>query len=451
VNKEKFKNYVFNNELLTYESHIHGFSDKVFAEYDKKSEEKNLRSKIENLMNAKVVNHTENKAAFHPQYRKKDNKFGGRDELSPSSLSRLNSKLMAKDIREANVIVLAIGGSYEGPKLLLESINQHDFNCVDSKVNYLFITGSDPNEFVSKTQSLNPKDTIFIVASKSFKTDETIESLKLALEWSIDATYFIAITSNINEPLRYGIGVKNKGDIIDFDNEVGGRYSIWSPIGQFISDFNEFNEFLDGGSKADEDLLKPLPNDYLDFIKYLAFSDIWQNNSQGKNIRAVLSYIWNMRSFPDYIQQLEMESLGKQANPTSGFRTTGQIIFGGYGPTAQHSYFQLLHQGTQEICADIIASKENLKSLSYAQAITQSKLLSTGAKDLKEEEKINGNIPVNLFLLKKADPFSIGYLLASWEHRVFITSVMLGINPFDQFGVSAGKIYTKKHLDENGG
>ena len=109
MNKEKFKNYVFNNELLTYESHIHGFSDKVFAEYDKKSEEKNLRSKIENLMNAKVVNHTENKAAFHPQYRKKDNKFGGRDGLSPSSLSRLNSKLMAKDIREANVIVLAIG------------------------------------------------------------------------------------------------------------------------------------------------------------------------------------------------------------------------------------------------------------------------------------------------------------------------------------------------------
>ena len=135
MNKKKSKNYVFENDLLMYESHIHGFSDKVIAEYDDKSEEKNLRSKIEDLMNAKVVNHSENQAAFHPQYRKKDNRFGGRDGLSPSSLGQLNSKLMAKGIREANVIVLAIGGSYEGPKLLLESINQPDFNCLDSKVN----------------------------------------------------------------------------------------------------------------------------------------------------------------------------------------------------------------------------------------------------------------------------------------------------------------------------
>jgi len=268
VNRKKSKNYVFENDILIYESHIHGFSDELFAEYDDKSEENNLKSKIEDLMNCRVVNHSENQAASHPQYRKKED----RDGLSPSSLGRLNSKLMAKGIREANVIVLAIGGSYEGPKLLLESMNQHDFNCLDSKVNYLFITGSDPDEFISKTQSLNPKDTIFIVASKSFTTDETLESLKQALEWSIDATYFIAITSNINEPLKYGIGLENKGDIISFDIEVGGRYSIWSPIGEFICDYNSFNDFLDGGSKADEDLLKSLPNEYLDFLKYLAFS-----------------------------------------------------------------------------------------------------------------------------------------------------------------------------------
>ena len=183
----------------------------------------------------------------------------------------------------------------------------------------------------------------------------------------------------------------------------------------------------------------------------MAFSDIWQNNSQGKNTRAVLSYIWSLRSFPDYVQQLEMESLGKPSNSNSQFRNTGQIIFGGYGPTAQHSYFQLLHQGTQEICADIIASKEDSHNLAYAQAITQSKLLSNGTEDLNELEKINGNIPVNLFLIKKVDPFTIGYLIATWEHRVYITAVMLGINPFDQFGVSAGKIFTKKYLKENGG
>ena len=146
-----------------------------------------------------------------------------------------------------------------------------------------------------------------------------------------------------------------------------------------------------------------------------------------------------------------MESLGKHPNKNSEFNATGQIILGGYGPRAQHSYFQLLHQGTQNICADILAVNEDPSSLAYAQAITQTKLLSSGADDLLEEsEKINGDVPVNLFLLKKLDPFTLGYLIATWEHRTYITAVMLGINPFDQFGVSAGKIYTKKFLQGHG-
>ena len=193
-------------------------------------------------------------------------------------------------------------------------------------------------------------------------------------------------------------------------------------------------------------------SDYLNFIKTLSFSDIWFNNFDDKNTRAILSYSWKLRSFANYAQQLEMESLGKHPNQNSEYKNTGQIIFGGYGPTAQHSYFQLMHQGTQNICADIIASKEDTKSLAYAQAITQTKLLSTGTEGiLSEEEKINGNIPTNLFLLNKIDSYTLGYLIATWEHRTFVSSVMLEINPFDQFGVSAGKIFTKKYLEDNGG
>ena len=115
---------------------------------------------------------------------------------------------------------------------------------------------------------------------------------------------------------------------------------------------------------------------YQKFIKILAFSDLWFSNFKNKKNRIILSYNWKLRSLTNYIQQLEMESLGKQASKTSEFQKTGQIIFGGYGPTAQHSYFQLLHQGTQKICADIVASNEDKKSLAFAQAITQSKLLS---------------------------------------------------------------------------
>ena len=146
-----------------------------------------------------------------------------------------------------------------------------------------------------------------------------------------------------------------------------------------------------------------------------------------------------------------MESLGKRASKSSEFKKTGQIIFGGYGPTAQHSYFQLMHQGTQHICADIIVSNEDNKCLTYAQAITQSNLLSRGVKDLTGHEKINGDVPTNLFKINKSGFYELGYLIATWEHRVFITAAMLGINPFDQFGVSAGKIFTKKYLKKNGG
>ena len=437
MNKE-LKNYFFDNKLLRYESNIYRFDNKLFDEFDKKSEKLGLRSKIEDLMTLKVVNNTESKAASHPQFRKKNSKSYS---ISPSSLNLLSIKCNSKNITNLNVVVLGIGGSYEGPKLLIEFFGQQVLG--DKKVNFQFITGSDINEFINKTNSLDPKETIFIVSSKSFSTDETIESLKQAIKWSIDTSYFIAITSNADEPLKYGI---ERDDIVSLDDEVGGRYSIWSQIAEFTIDKDSFNDFLRGGNKADEDLQKTTNDEYLNFVKYLAYSDIWLNNSEGKNIRAILSYIWKLRSFPNYVQQLEMESLGNPANKNSEFKNTGQVIFGGYGPTAQHSYFQLLHQGTQEICADIILSKEDSKSLVYAQAITQAKLLSNGLEDLKKEETINGNVPVNLFILKKTDAFTLGYLIATWEHRTFIASAMLGINPFDQFGVNAGKIYTKKYL-----
>ena len=264
----------------------------------------------------------------------------------------------------------------------------------------------------------------------------------MALDWSPGIDHFIAITANPNEAKKYGFD----NNIVSFDKEIGGRYSIWSPIAELpLIEELPYELFLKGGHQADKDILED--EDYIKFIKRLSFSDIWNNNIKDKNIRAVLSYIWSFRSLSDYIQQLEMESLGKQPNQESEYKKTGQVIFGGYGPTAQHSYFQLLHQGTQSLCADIITSKEDPNNLAYAQSITQSKLLSEGANDLKQEERINGNVSVNLFILNKADPYTLGYLIALWEHRTFISASMLGINPFDQFGVIAGKIYTKRYID----
>ena len=427
--QKNLTDYIFKNDVLNYESHLNGFTDSILQSFDSKSKELNLESKIDDLLTGKIINLSENQAAWHPKYRRK---FGS---IPPKKENKSKHK---------NVITLGIGGSFEGPKLLIESL--HDSN---SDINHIFITGSDAYEFKDKVNNLNPDETIVIVSSKSFTTDETLETLKEAIKWSSNMKNFIAITANKEEAAKYNIE-----EIIEFDKEIGGRYSIWSDINlpALYSPKSNFDPklFLKGGHQADLDIQNN--SDYLNFIKILSFSDIWFNNFAGKNTRAILSYSWKLRSFANYAQQLEMESLGKHPNQNSEYKNTGQIIFGGYGPTAQHSYFQLMHQGTQNICADIIASKEDTKSLAYAQAITQTKLLSFGAEDLlKEEEEINGNIPTNLFLLNKIDSYTLGYLIATWEHRTIVSSVMLEINPFDQFGVSAGKIFTKKYIEDNGG
>jgi len=448
MNSEKTSNYKFENDFLHYKSFIKGFFDKDFKEFDEAAKKIGLTKKIDDLISGKIVNNTENQSALHPQYR-------SYDENNKSSKSIIDAEFKAlkffnsrwnecKDngYKTINIITLGIGGSFEGPKLLLQSLNNPISSSIlcSNEVKYKFITGSDPNEFDQEINLLDPANTFFIVSSKSFTTDETIENLKKAFEWSGNKKNFIAITANPNKVKKFGIK-----DVISFEEEIGGRYSIWSPVTQFHLCGEKRKSFLKGGHKADIDILEN--NEYINFIKRISFTDIYLNN-KGKNVRAVLSYIWNLRSLPAYFQQLEMESLGKQPSPKSNYNQTGQIIFGGYGPTAQHSYFQLLHQGTQEICADIISTSDDEKSLSVAQAMTQSKLLANGENDihLKNEFKINGNVPVNLFLMKKFNAFNLGYLIATWEHRTFVTATMLDINPFDQFGVNAAKIYTKQYL-----
>ena len=461
MNKEESNKYIFENHILSFESNINEFTSKIYEEFNFIAEEADLTTMIKKLIGGHIVNQTENQAALHPKYRmfqaKEEGPIPNNLHEAPKIAKNFydkwkkQSEICKKD-QKINIFTLGIGGSYEGPKLLLECFN-NPFGFSDKekiKFNFDFITGSDPKEFHTKTKDLDPKNTFFIVSSKSFNTDETIESLIQAQNWSLCNSHFIAITSNPEKAKRYGIQ-----QVITFDKEIGGRYSIWSPITQFhlyddnsAKNFDNQNEmrknFFKGGLQADSDIISN--QNYQEFVKRLSFSDIWLNNTKGVNTRAILSYDWNLRSLPDYFQQLEMESLGKQTNSKCEFKKTGQIIFGGFGPTAHHSYFQLLHQGTQNISADMIASKEDVKSLAYAQAITQSKLFSDGVEDLKKAESINSNIPVNLFLLNKLDPYSLGYLITTWEYRVYITAIILNINPFDQFGVNAGKIYTKKYL-----
>ncbi len=430
--------YNFENNILKYESYLHGFSPEIFEKFDLISKELKLNSKINDLLEGNIVNQSEDRAAWHPKYRRNGPKNSYK--VLEKCINKLLNKTDLKDgdIKKINIFFIGIGGSYEGPKLL----NQISGATFTKNFNFNFITGSDPAEFKYKTFNAIPEHSVFIICSKSFTTDETIDLLNKALKWSRNNSEFIAVTANPKKAKEHKIS-----NIIEFDNEIGGRYSIWSQIGELSTTQDVFKDFLLGGFQSDHDLQND--ESYLRFVKTLSYSDIWLNNKINKNVRSVLSYIWEFRTFSDYVQQLEMESLGKRPSEESQFTNTGQIVFGGYGPRAQHSYFQLLHQGTQDVCADIIATREDENVLSYAQAVTQAKLLSQGTEDIvQKEEKVNGNVPLNLFLINKADPYTLGYLIASWEHRTFITATMLQINPFDQFGVNAGKIYTKKYLSE---
>tara|TARA_Y100001970_G_C14249087_1_gene870437 strand:- start:14 stop:1333 length:1320 start_codon:yes stop_codon:yes gene_type:complete len=439
VNKKNPANYIFENDRVNFKSYLSEFSSELFEEFDLRAKKIGLDSKIEDLFNGEKVNYTEGLAALHPRCREKYVP----DEFNSSLGDEKERELWNIFFDTKNIVVIGIGGSLEGPKMLIEFLASSD-----PVKNFFFITGSDDAEFSSKTAGLNPDDTIFFVSSKSFTTEETLANLRDAISWSGDIERFVAITANASEAKKYNI--KN---IIEIDQEIGGRYSIWSDISIVPKWYSpeDFDAFMEGGKQADIDL--KTDESYKKFVKRLAYSDIWHHNFKNKNTRAVLSYIWNFRSFPNYIQQLEMESLGKQPSLDSEFKKTGQIIFGGYGPTAQHSYFQLLHQGTQDVCVDIVMGSPDRRAkehqtLAHAQAITQSKLFSSELESaLKEEENINGNIPTNLFEIDSGDLYALGYLIATWEHRTYITAMMLGINPFDQFGVIAGKQAVKKFLD----
>jgi len=460
LQKETFditnKNYelFFETKALTYKSLLSGFNQKIFDLFNFHFHSLDVNQGIQDLFIGKKINVTENQSALHHVYRdvfskNPNKKFSGeiinsyKDSIY--ECIKLKSLLKARGIK--NIVTIGIGGSFEGPKLLIETLTASD----KREFNHIFLTGPDVTEFKELIKPLNQEETFFIVSSKSFSTDEILQSISLSKEWSsIKCNFddhFIAVTSQPEKAKEIGFSNHN---IIQFPNEIGGRYSMWSPISlpAILELGEEFIDFLKGGAEADNQLLEDIS--YQEFIKTLSFSDIWYNNFINKGTRVLLMYSWKMRFFKDYAQQLEMESIGKQPNINSIFSKTGQVIFGGFGSTAQHSYFQLLHQGTASACADIFTIADNQKTneLLFAQSQAQSNLLANGASsDLQDFEKVNGNIPTNLFTLTSLNSYNLGYLIATWEHRTFITSQMLEINPFDQYGVSAGKIFTKKYID----
>ncbi|MDA9964390.1 hypothetical protein N9D94_01140 [Gammaproteobacteria bacterium] len=428
--------FKFESEFLNYHPYLKNFSSQHYKIFDELAFKLDLQGSIDDLFAGEVVNKTENRPALHHKYRINQ-------QLQEFNFKKITEPFI-KRIKKGgfkNIITFGIGGSYEGPKLLQEFTNKQSL-----KLNYYFVSGPDRDEFDSILKPLRGQKNFYIFSSKSLSTDETLSCLKW-LGKERDLTNSIVITANSGKANTLGF---SENCIVPFPETVGGRYSIWSPISLSAAIENNFSTFLKGGLSADKMMLGASREDlkYQKFIKILAFSDLWFSNFKNKKNRVVLSYNWKLRSLANYIQQLEMESLGKPANPRSIFKQTGQSVFGGFGSTAQHSYFQLLHQGTASFCADIIYSDSTNSPLSSAQAKGQASLLSSnfdGSSNILE--KTNSNSPVNLFHINKPSLEGLGFLIASWEHRVFITACMLQINPFDQYGVAAGKLIAKKFIN----
>ena len=441
-NKESSLEIDFSNDCLSIKANAFGFSKSVVSEFNSLYSFLEIDESLSNFFLKKIVNPSENQAALHWELRTPDN-FSQNSLLNRAK--NLKKDLLNKNIK--NIITLAIGGSYEAPKLLIESLT----NLSSRKFNHFFVSGSDPDELKECLALCEAKETIFIVSSKSMGTIETMQNYKFATEWlskenkiSNDEllNHFFAVSANEQESKNLGFLEEN---IFIFPKEIGGRYSIWSSISlpALLEIESEFENFLAGAYKSDKDLKEN--SKYLDIIKTLSFVDIWNSNFQDIPNRVILSYVWKLRSITDYLQQLEMESLGKKPSKESIFSRTGQTIYGGFGPKAQHSYFQMLHQGTSSTSIDMIYVKnKNKKKLIDFQVEAQSSLFSNFYEEFKNTEiEVNSNISVNLFELKELTAFNLGFLLASWEHKVFVTAQMLQINPFDQFGVEAGKTLTK--------
>ena len=432
--KKKFS-LSYKSDFLEYKSYLSNFSSEQYQLFDDLHTELAVQDSVHNLFAGVIVNQTENRPALHHQYRVSD-------PIPEFNFKKICAPLLQKIKKEKykNIITFGIGGSYEGPKLLQEFL----LNPA-SDINYSFVSGPDKNEFNAIVKPLLGEKNLYIFASKSLATDETLSCLKWLGKNRTDKNS-IVITANSEAARALGF---SDSSIVPFSESVGGRYSIWSPISLTASVENNFTGFLQGGGLADS-LISGSSLDakkYQKLIKTLAFSDIWFANFCNKKNRVVLTYNWQLRSLANYIQQLEMESLGKPSNKESVFQETGQTIFGGFGSTAQHSYFQLLHQGTAQCSADIIYCPTAQSPLSNAQAQGQASLLSSPQNQSSDLlEVTNGNIPVNLFILPKLSLRELGFLLATWEHRVFVTASLLQINPFDQFGVAAGKTAAQKFL-----
>jgi len=448
------------------------------------AEESGLPDRIEAMFSGEKINRTENRAVLHTALRAPRNAsiVVDGENVAPKVHAVLDKMGHFSDrVRNGewkghtgkrihNVVNIGIGGSDLGPVMAYEALRAYS----DRSMTFRFVSNVDGTDFVEAVHDLDPAETVFIVSSKTFTTLETMTNAHSARAWSLAglggdessvAKHFVAVSTNAKEVSKFGIDTAN---MFEFWDWVGGRYSMDSAIGlstMIAIGPTNFNEMLSGFHQMDEHFrTAPLEQNLPALMGLLS---VWYNNFFGSQTVAVLPYEQYLKRFPAYLQQLTMESNGKHVtlDGTEVSYQTGPIYWGEPGTNGQHSFYQLIHQGTKLIPCDFIAFAKSLNPLGrhhdmlLANVFAQTEALAFGktAEQVKAEgtpdwlaphRVFEGNRPSNTILADKLTPETLGKLVALYEHSVFTQGVIWNIDSFDQWGVELGKVLAQRIIPE---
>jgi len=448
--------------------------DRVLSELFKLARESKLNEKIAKMYAGDILNTSEGRPVLHTALRNRSNTpvvvkgenimpriNAALDHLQQFTQSVRSAKWLGctgKPIR--NIVNIGIGGSDLGPNMVCAALADYQ----QANLELFFLSNVDSSHIQQTLAELNPYETLFIISSKTFSTQETILNANSAKKWFLAnanvepvdiAKHFVAVSTNRTAVVEFGI---NEANIFDFWDWVGGRYSLWSSIGLPIAlsiGFDKFVELLEGAHEIDRHFYAADYEDNLPVI--LAVIGIWNINFLKAKTQAVIPYDQGLQKLPTYLQQLDMESNGKsvdeQGNPVD--YDTGPIVWGQTGSHSQHAFFQLLHQGKSYVPIDFIASisqdkatpEHNEAMLTNMLAQAEAFMLGSHAGAQRPHECCPGNKPSNVFLIDEISPKNLGALIAVFEHKVFVQGVIWGINSFDQWGVQLGKELASKMIE----
>lgn len=483
---KRFEKYsiIFNDILFDYSKHR--ITEETLHLLINLAKEMDVKGWTEKMFNGEAINTTENRSVLHTALRNRSKSpvlVNGKNVMPDINEVLSRMRKFSNDVRNGewkgfsgkpitDVVNIGIGGSDLGPAMVTEALLDYQ----RPNINFHFVSNIDSTQMFETNRHLNPETTLFIIASKTFTTQETMTNARTARDWFMsiakDETaiprHFIAISTNTDEVVKFGI---NPELMFEFWDWVGGRYSMWSAIGLSIIiaiGMNRFEELLQGAHEMDEHFRNTPLERNLPVI--MGMIGIWYNNFFNADTHAIIPYDQYLRRLPAYIRQLDMESNGKRVDregkPVD--YSTGPIIWGELGSNGQHAFFQLIHQSERLIPADYIAMIENKHPIGEHQTIllanffAQTEALMRGknaqevTKELKAEglndEQINkllphkifpGNKPSNSIVLQNLDPKTLGSLVAFYEHKVFVQGIIWNINSFDQWGVELGKQLAK--------